>query len=60
MAINVKVVERPIGEVSYVRATPLGHGEHVQAPDRPAQGHDAVSRGEVAALAALARARTAC
>jgi hypothetical protein len=36
MAINVKVMDRPINEVSYVRATLSGLGPDAQAHGGPA------------------------
>ena len=55
MAIGVKVVDRPIAETSYVRATLSGLAQHAAQPRRPAQSHDAVSRREGSDLAPLAR-----
>ena len=54
MAIGVKVLERPIEQTSYVRATLSGMAltlKHLFS----GEGDDSVSRGEVGALAALAR-----
>ena len=54
MAIGVKVLDRPIEQVSYVRATLKGLANTFQSPGGSAQGDHAVSRAALGSLAALA------